>query len=459
MTKQIAAEEPSMDEILASIRKIIAEDGPNDREAGAMPKPAFSAPLKVAAAGQSGNSGMTATKPLGANEGPASLSSRLTDIFGHSSGSPTVIATGTASRSLTAARSAVEDDLGDILADVTASREPARPKVAGGGVTSAESATAQALKDNHVVAASPARAALAAAGPDASTPQPARAEFTRPAPVVIAATPPRTKFEPSAEPAVESGTLTAAARAAARTAAALTATPAPAIEPSKSATEVTSGCESKPIVLAAMPERPVHNSMAPGPAPDPSPSEAPNAPPAGETSPAPVLPAPEPSPQRPPASLPEAAPTPASKAAARPGDDPSAAAVASALGALAAGLAASVRPSNPEIVVSAVEVVAGSSSKGQAQPSGDVGAKTGPSTPWTPSGTAPSSVSVFTTPNAFVEGVALTPVRTLDDTAAELLRPMLRQWLDSNMPRIVERALRIELATGPDVPGKTDPKT
>lgn len=39
-------------------------------------------------------------------------------------------------------------------------------------------------------------------------------------------------------------------------------------------------------------------------------------------------------------------------------------------------------------------------------------------------------------------------VRTLEDSVAELLRPMLRQWLDANMPRIVERALQVELAEG-----------
>ncbi|HWK34393.1 MAG TPA: DUF2497 domain-containing protein [Hyphomicrobium sp.] len=33
----------------------------------------------------------------------------------------------------------------------------------------------------------------------------------------------------------------------------------------------------------------------------------------------------------------------------------------------------------------------------------------------------------------------------LDRAAAELLRPMLRQWLADNMPRIVEEALRSEL--------------
>jgi hypothetical protein len=38
------------------------------------------------------------------------------------------------------------------------------------------------------------------------------------------------------------------------------------------------------------------------------------------------------------------------------------------------------------------------------------------------------------------------PLRSLEDTVVELLRPMLRQWLDDNMPRIVEKALRVELA-------------
>lgn len=37
-------------------------------------------------------------------------------------------------------------------------------------------------------------------------------------------------------------------------------------------------------------------------------------------------------------------------------------------------------------------------------------------------------------------------VRTLEDTVAELLRPLLREWLENNMPRIVESALRLEVA-------------
>jgi len=44
--------------------------------------------------------------------------------------------------------------------------------------------------------------------------------------------------------------------------------------------------------------------------------------------------------------------------------------------------------------------------------------------------------------------------RTLEDTVSELLRPMLRQWLDQNMPRVLEKALRSELAAG--MTNKTD---
>ena len=36
--------------------------------------------------------------------------------------------------------------------------------------------------------------------------------------------------------------------------------------------------------------------------------------------------------------------------------------------------------------------------------------------------------------------------RTMEDTVAELLRPMLKSWLAENMPKIVERALRKEIA-------------
>ena len=36
--------------------------------------------------------------------------------------------------------------------------------------------------------------------------------------------------------------------------------------------------------------------------------------------------------------------------------------------------------------------------------------------------------------------------RTLEDAVADMLRPMLQQWVAENMPRIIERALRTEVA-------------
>jgi len=39
------------------------------------------------------------------------------------------------------------------------------------------------------------------------------------------------------------------------------------------------------------------------------------------------------------------------------------------------------------------------------------------------------------------------PVRTLEDAVADMLRPMLQQWVAENMPRIIERALRTEVAS------------
>ncbi|MCC7251076.1 DUF2497 domain-containing protein [Hyphomicrobium sp.] len=43
---------------------------------------------------------------------------------------------------------------------------------------------------------------------------------------------------------------------------------------------------------------------------------------------------------------------------------------------------------------------------------------------------------------------------TIEDTTADLLRPMLRQWLADNMPRMVEKALHIEIAESIKAPKK-----
>ena len=62
-----------------------------------------------------------------------------------------------------------------------------------------------------------------------------------------------------------------------------------------------------------------------------------------------------------------------------------------------------------------------------------------PKTPKSP--TADNSSSVSPDP---VDGA--TSARTLEDAVAEMLRPMLREWLDANLPQIVEKALRAEIA-------------
>lgn len=119
----------------------------------------------------------------------------------------------------------------------------------------------------------------------------------------------------------------------------------------------------------------------------------------------------------------------------------------SALDELAAGLAASVGS------------VAGSSS-------GMKAASEGSKTSRSPELSDGKSASV-TGPDAVTAASpsSSTPApgtssRTLEETVGELLRPMLREWLDANMPRIVENALRSEmsesvaksLSTGTGVP-------
>jgi cell pole-organizing protein PopZ len=77
--------------------------------------------------------------------------------------------------------------------------------------------------------------------------------------------------------------------------------------------------------------------------------------------------------------------------------------------------------------------------------------------------TEPDSLSVFTSGSAFIHGVIQeqavempgpNAAGKLDGSAAELLRPMLRQWLSDNMPRIVEEALRSEMTTNSESPPK-----
>jgi cell pole-organizing protein PopZ len=65
--------------------------------------------------------------------------------------------------------------------------------------------------------------------------------------------------------------------------------------------------------------------------------------------------------------------------------------------------------------------------------------------------------SVVTRPVAAAERFqSLSAPKSLEDTIKEMLRPLLMQWLDENMPRIVNEALREEIATKGLLPSARD---
>ena len=67
-----------------------------------------------------------------------------------------------------------------------------------------------------------------------------------------------------------------------------------------------------------------------------------------------------------------------------------------------------------------------------------------------------ASGSVVATAKEAQAEIVTANVKTMEDTVSELLRPMLRTWLDDNMPRILEKTLKMELASAiePDDPNK-----
>ena len=56
-----------------------------------------------------------------------------------------------------------------------------------------------------------------------------------------------------------------------------------------------------------------------------------------------------------------------------------------------------------------------------------------------------TSAAVDSAFNALAQTVLVQNARTLEDLVREMLRPMLKVWLDDNLPRIVERSVRAEI--------------
>ncbi len=66
-------------------------------------------------------------------------------------------------------------------------------------------------------------------------------------------------------------------------------------------------------------------------------------------------------------------------------------------------------------------------------------------TPAEPLISAATDASVNSAFNALAHTVLSRNARTLDDLVAEMLRPMLKAWLDDNLPVMVERLVRAEI--------------
>ncbi len=56
-----------------------------------------------------------------------------------------------------------------------------------------------------------------------------------------------------------------------------------------------------------------------------------------------------------------------------------------------------------------------------------------------------TSAAVDSAFNALAQTVLVQNARTLEDLVREMLRPMLKTWLDDNLPGMVERLVRAEI--------------
>ena len=56
-----------------------------------------------------------------------------------------------------------------------------------------------------------------------------------------------------------------------------------------------------------------------------------------------------------------------------------------------------------------------------------------------------TSAAIDSAFNALAETVLVQNARTLEDLVREMLRPMLKVWLDDNLPGLVERLVRAEI--------------
>ena len=555
MTRPVAAGEPSMEEILASIRKIIAEEPgsepaplPRTADRPALPPIGMAAMprTEAAAAAAVARPDHPLPAPPVASPPPPPAMGRLADALGGRRADPTVAG-------------GQDDDLSDLfddaepvarspaglkLRDASASRTGGLPLPGGGRRELSELGASPGPREGIAGRVEPTLAAPAGAGRERvgepvpvdlgalvpkrpepaahetsetgtasaaplfgrriADPRPATAEAPPPprgsAPQVIAAMPPGPASVPVAadKGAVASGASAAAAAPSGVAAASAAPAGPPAarapVAPSRREASAAAPQRSPQSATNAPPTAATHGAATVQTPADPETSaaaasaldllaaelkasserEAAEAPkPAPGATPAPAAPAPAPA--QPIAAAPAAAkptppavtaPGPAATSAPQatapaptpPGATPAAApakptaasaptapAPAAQPGAPAPAAAKPAAPPAPAPAPNATAPAATAPAAGQAGPAAQSASATtapAPGVPASASATEPPGTAAA--PPAVA--APLGDVRTLEDTVVELLRPMLRKWLDDNMPRIVEKALRVEIA-------------
>ncbi|MDX2308249.1 MAG: DUF2497 domain-containing protein [Hyphomicrobium sp.] len=434
--------EPSMEEILASIRKIIAEE-PNQARPAATPDPT---PRLTEPPPKSSpwNSGIEL--PMGRAKGIAENTedSSTPTAAQNSSAPPHRLPLGN-----------IDPDLADLLdtPSTSAAPSPAEPAPLAKSTTSPGFIPASAAQKSS---ASPAPSVVAAArekwesrispnrAPEKPAEKPAENSAEKPAssatPTAAADPEHVTSQSAPAQSPVQSYAAHAASEAANTTSKPAASTPAPPsanlppfgltnratgfypppgfrVEPTASPAASGDGIEAAPTSAAPA-------SSAPAPA---APAPVAKAAPMAVAATVPQLKPDAPRPATT-ANAPKSEASASSDLGAKIGaiaSDNPAAAAAAALDALNAGLAA-VSAASPSPVFAPAVAHAPSAS---------------PVISTAATSAAPAPTMTATAPSAS-SGTA--PGRSLEDAVAEMLKPMLEKWITENMPRIVERALRLD---------------
>ena len=459
MTRPEKATEPSMDEILASIRRIISEEPPGGRAAA---KPALQAvpptPLPVIQPQPAGPQFAAGPFAAPAPSPAAAAATRAPPSFidlaaiRRAEAPPQLPMPPEAA---TPAQAADEDNL-DLVEEAPAATQPIEPQLSPIAARPGLGGDRPRHLPPRAEAAAPPAAALLPAANFAAPPQPRPLPFpfgpkppkARPAaaeqlPTVEASDELTEAFEPPVVPvAIPAVETTVAERPSdesqgSRLIAQLRGTKLPEVPATALAAPAVSGADS---LLAAL-------RAAPNPV-EPAPDVA-HAAPAEVEMPARVAVTPEPEPEI-------AAPVAVDMAVAE--EVPEVAEAEAPAVVLAAPV--EVVPAAEAIVVA--EVVDAARVQAAAPVTEPPAAVVDAATPSHGTEAAPvvaavagaamlGSAMVAAKPAAESEILPPAPisVKTLEDTVAELLKPMLRQWLDDNMPRIMEKALKEELAPAP----------